>query len=144
MVAAATAVATPKRQFVPQDLDAADWAQIEPVGKRLLERPINSVADLEKWLLDVSELSAVIDEYGSRRYIDKSCHTEDKQIEQRFLHYVEHIEPKFKTLTFELQKKYLASPHRAQLTDARYKILDRQWQADVDIFREENVPLETE
>jgi oligoendopeptidase F len=142
--APAVAAAPPKRQFVPQALDVADWSKIEPVGKKLLDRQINSVTDLEKWLLDVSELSAVIDEYGSRRYIDKSCHTEDKAIEQRFLHYVENIEPKFKTLTFELQKKYLASPHRSQLTDARYRILDRQWQADVDIFREENVPLETE
>jgi oligoendopeptidase F len=142
--AAPVVAAPPKRLFVPHDLDVADWSKIEPVGKKLLDRPINSVTDLEKWLLDVSELSAVIDEYGSRRYIDKSCHTEDKAIEQRFLHYVENIEPKFKTLTFELQKKYLASPFRSQLTDARYRILDRQWQADVDIFRDQNVPLETE
>ncbi len=144
MVAAAAVVQAPKRTFVPQDLDLADWSQIEPVGKRLLERPINSAAELERWLVDASELAAVVDEYGSRRYIDKSCHTDDKEIERRFLHYVEHIEPKFKTLTFELQKKYLASPFRRELKDARYRILDRQWQADVDIFREENVPLETE
>ena len=144
MVAAAADVQAPKRTFVPQDLDLADWSQIEPVGKRLLERPINSAAELERWLVDASELAAVVDEYGSRRYIDKSCHTDDKEIERRFLHYVENIEPKFKTLTFELQKKYLASPFRRELKDARYRILDRQWQADVDIFREENVPLETE
>ncbi len=141
MIATAEA---PNRQFVPKQLDVADWAQIEPLGRRLLERAIGSSAELEKWLLDASELSAVIDEYGSRRYIDKSCHTEDKDIERRFLHYIEQIEPKFKTLSFELQKKYLSCPHRAQLTDQRYTVLTRQWQADVEIFREESVPIETE
>src|SRR5687767_12659391 len=85
MVAAAAVVQAPKRTFVPQDLDLADWSQIEPVGKRLLERPINSAAELERWLVDASELAAVVDEYGSRRYIDKSCHTDDKEIERRFL-----------------------------------------------------------
>jgi oligoendopeptidase F len=141
MVATADA---PRRQFVPQDFDASQWEQIEPLGKELLDRPIKSAQELEKWLLDSSELSAAVDEYGSRRYIDKSCHTEDKQIEQQFLHFVENIEPRFKTLTFQLQKKFLASPHRAQLSGPRYAVLTRQWQADVEVFREENVPLETE
>jgi oligoendopeptidase F len=134
----------PKRQFVPQDLDVADWSAIEPLGKELLNRAINSPADLEKWLLDFSELNSVIDEYGSRRYIDKSCHTEDKQIEEAFLHFIENIEPKFKVVFFELQKKFLNSPHLAALKDRRYEILTRQWQADVEIFREKNVPLETD
>lgn len=134
----------PKRRFVPQDLDVADWDQVAPLGQQLLDRAITSSDELEEWLLEVSEVSAVIDEYGSRRYIDKSCHTEDNEIEHRFLHYIEQIEPKFKTLSFKLQKKYLASPHRGQLTDRRFEVLTRQWQADVDIFREENVPLETE
>ena len=144
MIASAPSSIASKRQFVPQQLDVADWTQIEPLGKRLLERPINSGVELEKWLLDASELASVIDEYGARRYIDKSCHTEDKQIERQFMHFVEQIEPKFKTLIFELQKKFIASPHRAQLTGPRYDVLSRHWQAEIDVFREENVPLETE
>jgi oligoendopeptidase F len=43
-----------------------------------------------------------------------------------------------------LQKKFLASPHAAGLTDKKYAILRRMWQAEVDLFREENIPLETE
>jgi oligoendopeptidase F len=140
----ASVYSPPKRSFVPHDLDVADWSQIDPLGRQLLDRAIDSPGELERWLLDASELVSVIDEYGSRRYIDKSCHTDDKQIEQRFLHFVEQIEPKFKTLMFELQKKYLAQPHRAKLTDRRYQMLARHWQAEVEIFRDENVPLETQ
>lgn len=135
---------TPKREFVPQNFDVAQWEQIEPLTRSLLDRPVNSTAELEKWLLDLSELNSVIDEYGSRRYIEKSCHTEDKEIEKAFMHFVENIEPKFKPLIFALQKKFLESPHLKGLTGKRYEILIRQWRADVELFRDENVPLETE
>ncbi|HWP41369.1 MAG TPA: M3 family oligoendopeptidase [Tepidisphaeraceae bacterium] len=141
---ATAATAPPKRSFVPQDLDVADWSQIEPLYKALLDRPIHSPAELEQWLLDYSELASVIDEYGSRRYIDKSCHTDDEQIKQRFLHFIENIEPKCKPLDFAMQRKLLESPHAAGLTGPRYEILKRRWQADVELFREENVPLETQ
>jgi oligoendopeptidase F len=136
--------AAPKRQFVPQDLNAAEWSQIEPLFKTLIDRPLDSPADVQKWLLDLSELYSVLDEYSSRRYIDKSCHTDDKEIEKAFLHYVENIEPKIKPLFFHLQKRLLDSPHAASLTEKKHQILLRQWRADVELYRDENVPLETE
>jgi oligoendopeptidase F len=138
------AAAKPARNYVPAGLDVADWSQIEPVARELQDRAIGSTAELEKWLLDYSELASVIDEYGARRYIAKSCHTDDEAIEKAFMHFVENIEPKFKPVETALRKKFLASPHRTGLTDRRYEILSRGWQADVDIFRDENVPLEVE
>jgi oligoendopeptidase F len=132
------------RSFVPADFDAADFAEIEPLYQQLLGRAIESPAELEAWLKDVSELSSVVDELGTRRYIDMSCHTDDPEIEKRFLHYIEQIEPKVKPLFFALQRKFLESPHRAGLGGQRYEMLSRRWQADVDLFREENVPLDVE
>jgi oligoendopeptidase F len=138
------ATAAYARRFVPTEFDPADWAQAEPFYRALLDRPLNSPADLERWLANFSELTSAIDEYGNRRYIDKSCHTNDPEIERRYMHYVEEIEPKVKPLHFELQKKFLSSPHAAALTDRKYAILTKKWRADVEIFREENVALETE
>lgn len=132
------------RSFVPQNLDVADFVKLEPLYRQLLDRPVGNAAELERWLADFSELTAVIGEYHCRRYIDKSCHTDDPAIEQAYLHFVEQIEPRIKPLHFELQKKYLQSPYRTQLDPKRYSLLGRRWQVDVDLFREENVPLETE
>src|SRR5678815_5506153 len=120
------------RSFVPNSLDVADFSQLEPLYKQLLARPLNSTADLERYLADFSELTAVVDEYGSRRYVEKSCHTEDEAIERAYMHYVENVEPKVKPLAFAIQKKYLESPPRSQLDPKRYPILDRKWQADVE------------
>src|SRR4051812_48782307 len=100
------------RSFAPKTLDVADFAQLEPLYQQLLARPIGSPADLERYLADFSELTAVVDEYGSRRYVEKSCHTEDEAIERAYMHYVENIEPQVKPLAFAIQKKYLESPHR--------------------------------
>jgi oligoendopeptidase F len=132
------------RKFVPTDLDASDLEQVVPLYQSLLDRPIGSASELERWLEDVSELSSVMEEYGARRYIDKSCHTDDPAIEARYMQFVEEVEPKTKPLFFRLQKKFLESPYREQLDGQRYAILSRKWQADVELFREANVPLETE
>jgi oligoendopeptidase F len=132
------------REFVPTDLNVAQWPQLETLYVTLRDRPINSAAELERWLLDFSELSSVVDEYGTRRYIDKSCHTDDPKIEARYLHFIEQIEPKIKPLAFALQKRFLESPYRRELSDKRYTILGRLWQAEVDVYRDENVPIQTE
>ena len=133
----------PARTFVPKDLTVTDFASVEPLYRELLDRPIASRAELNQWLKDFSELTSVVDEVGSRRYIAKSCHTDDAAIERAYMQFVEEVEPKIKPLYFELQKKYLASSFRAEDTPA-LAILSRKWKADVELFREENIPLETE
>jgi oligoendopeptidase F len=132
------------RSFVPTEFDPSDWSAAEPLYRELLAREIASPRELEAWLRDFSELDSVMDEYESRRYIDKSCHTDDAEIERRYMQFVEEIEPRVKPLYFEIQRKFLASPFLAELTDKKYVMLAKNWRADVEIFREENVPLETE
>lgn len=133
-----------KRKFVPQNLDVADWSQLEPMYRALLDRPMVSLGDLQEWLTDFSEMCAAVDEYGARRYIEKSCHTEDDGIEKRFMHFIENIDPKIKPLFFELQKKFLESPFRQQLPEKPLILMAKRWQSDVDLFREENISIETE
>lgn len=131
------------RRFVPASLNVADFAALEPWYQSLLDRNIDSATALEAWLLDVSELWSVVDEYAMRRYIDKSCHTDDAEIEQAYMHYVSEIEPRLKPLFFALQEKYCQSPYRSELDPAEYAVFDRRWAAEVELFRPENVPLET-
>lgn len=132
------------RTFVPTDLKLERFADVEPLFQELLDRKIDSPAALERWLRDYSELACVIDEVGSRRYIDKSCHTDDPAIEKAYIQFIEEIDPKVKPLDFRLQKKFLNSPHLHRLTDPRYAMLVRKWRPDVELFRDANVPLRVE
>ena len=132
--------------FVSPELDCSDFANLEPLYQALLDRPIESPEDAEQWLIDLSDLQAVVSEYGARRNIDLACHTEDKAIEAAYMNFIENVRPKIAPMVFKLQKKLIESPHAAALeaTDPRYAVLLREWRTDVEIYRDENVPLQTE
>ncbi|MBI5387138.1 MAG: M3 family oligoendopeptidase [Verrucomicrobia bacterium] len=134
------------RRSVPEQIDLGDWAQIAPLFDRLetAAPAATTLPAFESWLLDWSELNAAVDEESSRRYIANSCHTDNPEAERAYLHFVENVEPQLKPRQFQLAQIYLAHPQRPQLPAARYKVFDRDTQLHVDLYRAENVPLETE
>lgn len=134
------------RRFVPEKIDLGDWEQLRPLFDKLEELggKCTSVSDFERWLLDWGELSAALDEESSRRYIAMSCHTESKEAEAAYLHYVEKIDPQLKPRQFKLKQLYMASALRKELDQKRFAVFDRSIQNDVSLYREENVALETE
>lgn len=132
------------RRFVPNDIDLGDWAAIEPLFDALAQRPLGSPAAVEQWLLDVSELTACLAEEGARRHIAMTCHTDDPVLEQRHLHFITEIQPRLKPRCDALNRKYLACPHRQALDRRRHEVLDRLLENEVALFREANVPLQTE
>jgi oligoendopeptidase F len=134
------------RRFVPRAINLGDWNNIAPLFDQLERRAAAcaSAADLEPWLLDWSELNAAIDEESAKRYIAMTCHTDDAEAEKAYLHFIEHVEPRLKPRQFKLARTYVGHPLRAQLPKPRYQVFDRDTQVQVELFREENVPLETE
>ena len=134
------------RNFVPADFKVSDWDVIEPLFNQLENdlESCESSGSLEAWLLKVSEIGAILDEDGSRRYIAMTCHTSSDEAKGAYLDFVENIEPHLKERFFQLAKKFVSHPQRENLPKERYEILNRDWQSMVDLFREENVPLETE
>jgi oligoendopeptidase F len=134
------------RTFVPQTIDLGDWPQIVPLFEQLELRAAKcqSAAELERWLLDWSELNAALDEESSRRYIAMTCHTDSADAEKAYLHFVEHVEPHLKPRQFALEKIYVAHPLREKLPQPRFQVFDRDVKNHVGLFRPQNVPLETE
>jgi len=132
------------RSFLPESIDLSKWGEIEPFFKRLLEKDPGSAVELEAWLLDISELYSALNEEGSRRYIAMTCATDDEQASKAYLDFVEKIEPHMSTLGNELDKRLIASPYLGELDENRYEVLIRDTRSQLEIFREENVPLKTE
>jgi oligoendopeptidase F len=134
------------RHFVPEPIDLGDWSAIAPLFDQLEARApqLKSNADLESWLLDWSELSAALDEESSKRYIAMTCHTDDAGAEKAYLHFVENVEPQLKPRQFKLAQLFIAHPSREQLPKQRYEVFVRDARVLVELFRPENVALETE
>jgi oligoendopeptidase F len=134
------------RRFVPEGIDLGDWSQIAPLFDQLEARAqaCATAADLEHWLLEWGELSAAIDEESSKRYIAMTCHMDNAEAEKAYLHFVENVEPQLKPRQFKLSQTYVTHPLRKKLPKERYEVFDRDTQVHVELFRQENVPLETE
>lgn len=132
------------RKFVPQDADMGEWDQIEPLFTQLQDRLITSVQELEQWLYDCSELSGALAEERARRYIAMTTQTDDPVREQAYNHFVEQIDPKTKPMWHALEVRYLQDPYRKALPPDRYAVMDRIVENNVSLFRDENVPLETQ
>jgi oligoendopeptidase F len=132
-----------KRNFVTPDFTVTTWELLKPYFTELESRPLNSVADLEKWLKDYSELSAVISENMAWRYIKMTCDTANTELRDSFNDFVQNIEPNMSPIANDLNKKIMATPYKDQLTRSGYDIYLRGIKNSIDLFREENIPLNT-
>lgn len=142
---ALTLPARPARHFLPEEFQVSTWEQLKPYFDQLQERTIDSRAALERWLLDRSELESVLSEDLGWRYIRMTCYTESEEHRKAYQDFIENIQPQMAPVADRLNKKMAASPFLNELSDQPgYAILIRNVKKDIELFREENVPLFTE
>lgn len=132
------------REFVPADFNGEDAGQVTAIFTALCEREIASAEELEHFLLDRSELEAVMAQQKAILYIEMTCQTDDPEKAGRYKRFVETILPAVKPLADRLDRKYLQERQRFVLNEKRYEVYDRNTKADAELFREENVPLQTQ
>ncbi|WP_207495196.1 M3 family oligoendopeptidase [Aridibaculum aurantiacum] len=133
-----------ERKYLPKDFSVTDWAGLEPYFKELLERPINSREDLEQWLKDSSELEAVISEDACWRQIRMTCDTTDKSLEEAFNYFCMHIQPHMQPYADKLNRKLIENPFTQELDKEEYFTYLRNVRKSIDLFREENIPIQAE
>jgi oligoendopeptidase F len=134
----------PKRKFVDESLLIDDWKKIEIYFKSLLEREINSVEELEQWMLNRSELESVLEEDQAWRYIKMNIDTTDEKLAKDFAFWIQEISPKVAPFSHQLNVKLNASPFLKELNQEKYRIYLRGLQKAIEIFRDENIPLMVE
>jgi len=133
-----------QRNFLPSDFKITDWATLEPWFRELLDRNIESREAFEKWLADLNELEAVVNEDASWRQIRMTCDTTDKALEESFNYFYLEILPKIQPYSDQLNRKLVSSPFVAELDQDKYFTYLRNVKKNIDLFREENIPLQAE
>ena len=132
------------RHYVPKEVVVDKWETLEPYFKELLARPINSNNDLERWLKDMSELEAVISEDACWRQIRMTCDTTDKNLEEAFNFFCLEIQPNIQPFADALNKKLINCEFTNELDHDKYFTYLRSVKKSIDLFREENIPLQAE
>ena len=130
--------------FVNADIDATLWENIAPLYQSLQQRELKCHRCLEKLLLDRSDLDALVSEAGANLYITMTRHTDDDAANKAYESFVQGVAPEHKKASFELDKKVAESPHAEKLDQDRYGVLLRGTRTSVELFREDNVPIQTE
>jgi oligoendopeptidase F len=129
--------------FIPDEFDASKWENIEPYVNDLLERKLSSSDCLESLISDSSNLAEHISETGALLYINMTCDTEDERKKNSFLSFVENVRPKLSKFSDELNRRIIDHKSIADLP-TRYDLMIRGIKSDIEIFREENIPLGVE
>ena len=134
-----------KRTFVAEDLNIDSWEVIRPYFEDLLARTITEKEAFIAWLQDKSELEAVLEEDAAWRYIRMTIDTRDEELTNSYTFFVTRIQPELAPYEDKLNKKLVEAPSYQDLVaDKAYEIYFRSVRTALDLFREENIPLEAE
>lgn len=132
------------RSYLPKDFKVINWEGLEPYFKELQDRPLNTREDLEQWLKDLSELEAVVSEDAAWRQIRMTCDTENKELEAAFTFFVTEIQPKMQPYADRLNRKLVENEYTKTLEGDAYNVYLRNVKKSIELFREENIPLQSE
>jgi oligoendopeptidase F len=124
--------------------NGADVQAVRARADALAAREIDDAAGFERWLVDRSDFDAACAEAEANLYITMTRNTEDQAANAAYTKFLETVSPSLKTIGFDLDRKQVALHERFPLDAKRYGVLERDTRADVALFRDENVPIQTE
>ena len=133
------------RRWLPAGTELKTWEEIEPWYRQLLDRPIGSPEELEDWLFDVGELNAAVGAGGGQ-----AVHRHDLPDRRpRARGGPPGVRPRHRA---EAQAAPERDPRRSTSTrptaracpSDRYHVFDRAQENRRALYREANIPRETE
>lgn len=118
----------------PQALADATWPDLEPLYEALATAPL---VDVRAWLTEWSRLEEVVEEAGTLAMIAYTCDTTDPAREAANLRWSSEIFPK----AVEMQVRLAARLVESGYSEPGLEPVLRGFRTDIEIFREENVPI---
>ncbi len=136
--------ARPERKFLPEDFKITTWEELKPYFDELLNREISNTSELRSWLQDRSELESVLSEDAGWRYIRMTRFTDNEEYNKAYMDFVQNIQPHVAPYSDKLNRKVVENPFVSEIENEHgFDIMLREIRKDIEIFREENIPLFT-
>ncbi len=132
------------RTFLPDDFQLSDWESVKPYFDELKQRSIHSADELHQWFADRSELEAYLSENFAWRYIRMTCNTADAQLMENLNQFITEIQPNVAPESDLLNRKAADNEYVTEIAEPGFPILMRNLTKDIELFREENIPLQVE
>ncbi len=116
-----------------------DWTHLEPYADDLANRPL-TYTSLESWMTEWSDLNRVISEIYARLLVAITLDTADPASSQAFNTFLEGTFNPFQAANQSLKRKFLDSG----LQPDGCEIAIRNMQVETEIYRQENLQLQTD
>ena len=118
------------------------WDDISPIFEDLKQQEVGTKDELLLWMKEVNKLESALEENLAWRYIKMTIDTTNKDLSQAYSYFVTEIQPKIAPYDNDFNKKLIASEALGQLDQERFKNYIRSVKNQLEIFREENIPLQ--
>ena len=107
-------------KYYKELIDLKDVQEVETQIQHLLEVPIESISELEKWLKAEKDLTMRISEAMIGHQVDFYQNTEDADLKSIYLHDQQVIQPLLMKYEAKLNEKLCKSPYVHELDENRY------------------------
>jgi len=131
------------RKFIPQAANLLDDKTVTALYEELLAKSVDDLKGFEQWLAHGSELDAAVDQAAGILYINMTCQTDDKEAVQAYEDYIKTIVPAIKPLKNRIDHRYIELSQAFPQIKDKYFVFDREVRTEIELFREENIPLAT-
>ena len=128
---------------IPTAIDQIDprrWETFQPYFEALQQTEITA-ENRRNWLEEWSKLLSLVSESLNWMYIQKTIDTTNEEAEQTFLDFIENVSPQAQVADQTLKERLLDLDLRDMPDMA---LVLRDLRNEVELFREENVPIKTE
>lgn len=132
-----------KRIFVPENFNSDNATEVSDLYKSLESAQIKENKEaLREWIIKWSELESVLAEVSSRRYVAMTMNTKDEKAASDYASFIENIDPIMNECSDILRKKMMAHSSVSDL-ESEFGIWFKSVRIALDLFKTENIPLET-
>ncbi len=95
-----------QRKYLPDEFKITVWSKMRPYFHDLLQREIQSIKDLEKWISDQNELArAIQEEFDARRDNHLVHQTKDQRTAELYEYAAQELFPKITSFEKRLNEK---------------------------------------
>ncbi len=129
------------RAFLPEALDLTSLDALTPLFDALLAMDIGDEGGLRAFLSAWNELACATQEAGALGRLHSAQHTDREDYKEAVLHFTRAIEPRLSEWSAALGRRLLGSPALGALEGTAFAPFIRQVRAEVELFREESLPL---
>jgi len=130
-----------KREYFPQDFEIDKWHNLEKFLQEMLREEIHSPEDLKKFIEKYGELSDILEEVGAWKQIRMTQFADNPKLAEEQADFYELVIAPATPYFFKLDKKIFEDALFKELPREKYGHLGKILQNEIEIFREENIPL---